>query len=86
MALNLAKSWWIATGAVFGEAPNIAARVQALAEPGSVIVTAGVQRQIAGLFVAEDRGVRELKGVPAPVALYRIVRASGGGRRAVAAL
>ena len=69
------------TGAVFGEAPNIAARVQALAEPGAVIVTAGVQRQIAGLFVAEDRGVRELKGVPAPVALYRIVRASGGGRR-----
>jgi class 3 adenylate cyclase/predicted ATPase len=69
------------TGSVFGEAPNIAARVQALAEPGSVIVTAGVQRQVAGLFVAEDRGVRELKGVPAPVALYRIVRASGGGRR-----
>ena len=70
-----------ATGAVFGEAPNVAARVQALAEPGSVIVTAAVQRQIAGLFVAEDRGVRELKGAPAPVALYRIVRASGGGRR-----
>src|SRR3984957_10144281 len=70
-----------ATGAVFGEAPNIAARVQALAEPGSVIVTVGVQRQIAGLFVAEDRGVHELKGAPAPLALYRIVRASGGGRR-----
>jgi class 3 adenylate cyclase/tetratricopeptide (TPR) repeat protein len=70
-----------ATGAVFGEAPNIAARVQTLAEPGSVLVTAGVQRQVAGLFVAEDRGVRELKGVPTPVALYRIVRASGGGRR-----
>jgi class 3 adenylate cyclase/tetratricopeptide (TPR) repeat protein len=70
-----------ATGAVFGEAPNIAARVQALAEPGSVIVTAGVQRQIAGLFIAEDRGVHGLKGAPAPVALYRIVRASGGGRR-----
>ncbi len=70
-----------ATGAVFGEAPNVAARVQSLAEPGSVIVTAGVQRQVAGLFVAEDRGLHELKGMPAPVALYRIVRASGGGRR-----
>ncbi len=70
-----------ATGAVFGEAPNVAARVQSLAEPGSVIVTAGVQRQVAGLFIAEDRGVHELKGMPAPVALYRIVRASGGGRR-----
>jgi class 3 adenylate cyclase/predicted ATPase len=69
------------TGAVFGEAPNVAARVQSLAEPGAVIVTAGVQRQVAGLFVAEDRGLHRLKGMPAPVALYRIMRASGGGRR-----
>ena len=69
-----------ATGEVFGEAPNIAARVQGLAEPGAVLVTANVQRQTAGLFVAEDRGACELKGVPAPVTLYRIVRASGGRR------
>ena len=69
------------SGQVFGEAPNIAARVQGLAEPGSVLVTATVQRQTAGLFVAEDRGPHDLKGAPAPVTLYRIVRASGGGRR-----
>src|SRR5271166_3027852 len=69
-----------ATGEVFGEAPNVAARVQALAEPGAVLVTANVQRPTAGLFVAEDRGAYELKGVPAPVTLYRIVRASGGRR------
>ena len=53
---------------------------KALAEPGTVLVTANVQRQTAGLFVAEDRGACELKGVPAPVTLYRIVRASGGRR------
>ena len=70
-----------AAGEVFGEAPNVAARVQAAAEPGTVLVTASVQRQTAGLFVAEDKGAHDLKGVPAPVALYRIVRASGGGRR-----
>ena len=69
-----------ATGEVFGEAPNIAARVQSAAEPGSILVTATVQRQTAGLFVAEDRGACELRGVPAPVTLYRIVRASGGRR------
>ena len=69
------------SGEVFGEAPNVAARVQGLAEAGSVLVTATVQRQTAGLFVAEDRGPQELKGVPALVTLYRIVRASGGGRR-----
>jgi len=53
----------------------------ALAEPGAVVLTGAVQRQTAGLFVAEDRGTHQLKGVPAPVRLYRIVRASGGGRR-----
>jgi class 3 adenylate cyclase/predicted ATPase len=70
-----------ATGEVFGEAPNVAARVQAAAEPGTVLVTATVQRQTAGLFVAEDKGAHDLKGVAKPVTLYRIVRASGGGRR-----
>ena len=68
-------------GEVFGEAPNIAARVQAAAEPGSVLITMSVQRQVAGLFVAEERGERELKGVATPVQLFRVVRASGGSRR-----
>ena len=71
-----------ATGEIFGDVPNVAARAQALAEPGSVVVTARVQRQVAGLFVADERGSHELKGVPEPVTLFRIVRASGGGRRA----
>src|SRR6516165_173924 len=71
-----------ATGEVYGDVANIAARVQALAEQGGIIVTARVQRQIAGLFVVEERGSHELKGVPEPVTLFRLVRASGGGRRA----
>jgi AAA ATPase domain/Adenylate and Guanylate cyclase catalytic domain len=71
-----------ATGEIFGDAPNVAARVQALAEPGAVLVTSQVQRQVAGLFVAEDCGSHELKGVPEPETLFRLVRASGGGRRA----
>ncbi len=68
-------------GEIFGDAPNIASRVQALAEPGTILVTARVQRQVAGLFVAENRGAHQLKGLPQPTTLFRIVRASGGGRR-----
>jgi len=68
-----------AGGEIFGDVPNIAA--QALAEPGAVVVTARVQRQVAGLFVAEERGSHELKGVPELVTLLRIIRASGAGRR-----
>ena len=70
-----------AAGEIYGDVANIAARVQALADPGAVLVTARVQRQVAGLFVAEERGMHTLKGVPEPTALFRLVRASGGGRR-----
>ena len=73
-------------GDVFGEAPNIAARVQAAAEPGTVLVTSTVQRQVAGLFIVEDKGLYELKGASAPMKLYRIVRTSGGRRRRQAEL
>jgi class 3 adenylate cyclase/predicted ATPase len=75
-----------ATGEVFGDAPNVAARVEAAAEPGSVLVTLNVQRQVAGLFVAEEQSARELKGVSALVQLFRIVRASGGRRFGARAL
>ena len=51
-----------------------------------MLVTTNVQRQIAGLFVAEERGARELKGVAEPVKLFRIVRASGGRRFGARAL
>ena len=44
-----------AGGEIYGDVTNIAARVQALAEPGAVLITARVQRQVAGLFVAEER-------------------------------
>jgi class 3 adenylate cyclase len=82
VAIDLGPVVVDATGEIFGDVPNVAARAQALADAGSVVVTARVQRQIAGLFVVEERGSHELKGVPEPVALYRIVRASGAGRRA----
>ena len=81
IGLDSGQSVVDATGEVFGDAPNIAARVQSAAEPGSILITAAVQRQTAGLFVAEDRGQHELKGVSAPMTLYRVIRASGGGRR-----
>jgi class 3 adenylate cyclase len=70
-----------AAGEIYGDVTKIAARVQALAEPGAVLITARVQRQVAGLFVAEERGTHTLKGVSEPTALFWLIRASGGGRR-----
>src|SRR5262249_1605533 len=62
---------------VFGDTPNIAARVQSVAEPDTVLITAATQRLVAGLFIVEERGAQQLKGVPQPVVLYRVVQPSG---------
>ena len=67
-----------AAGPIFGEVSNIVAQAQALAGPGAVVVTARVQRQVAGLFVVDERGSHRLKDVPEAVTLYRIVRATSG--------
>jgi class 3 adenylate cyclase/tetratricopeptide (TPR) repeat protein len=81
IALDTGPAVIDAAGEIYGDVANIAARVQALAEPGAVVVTAQVQRQIAGLFVVEPRGTHTLKGFLEPTAVFRLVRASGGGRR-----
>ena len=62
---------------VFGDTPNIAKRVEAAAEPGTVAISDATQRLIAGLFVVEDLGMQALKGVEQPLRLYRVVRPSG---------
>jgi class 3 adenylate cyclase len=62
---------------VFGEAPNIAARVQAAAEPGTVLITDAVHKLVSGLFVFESRGGSVLKGIERPLQLYRVVQPSG---------
>jgi class 3 adenylate cyclase/predicted ATPase len=85
LAARIAIDWGpvvVEAGEIFGDVPNIAARAQTAAEPGEVVVTARVLRQIAGLFVAEERGSHRFSGVPEPVTLFRLVRASGVRRRA----
>ena len=62
---------------VFGDTPNVAARVQSAADPDTVVITAGTHRLVTGLFVVEERGAQRLKGVPEPVVLYRVVQPSG---------
>src|ERR1700677_782234 len=66
---------------VFGDVPNIAARVQAAADPGTVCVTEATYRLIPGLFIVEDRGAHALKGIDQPLQLYRILQLSGARGR-----
>jgi class 3 adenylate cyclase len=62
---------------VFGEAANIAARVQTEAAPDTVLITIATHRLLSGLFVVEELGAQRLKGVAAPIELYRIGRPTG---------
>ena len=61
--------------AAVGETPNIAARLQALAEPGSVVVSERTRHLAGGLFDYADLGAHALKGVSEPVHLFRVVGA-----------
>ena len=57
---------------VMGETPNIAARLQALAEPGQLVVGALTRRLIGPAFALEDLGERELKGVALPLRAFAV--------------
>jgi class 3 adenylate cyclase/tetratricopeptide (TPR) repeat protein len=70
----------------FGDTANIAARVQALAEPDTVVVTGETHRLISGLFMVEERGAQMLKGLGREIKLYRVIGASGIRNRFEAAV
>ena len=57
-----------------GETPNVAARLQALAAPGNVVVSAQTCDLLAGRFEFEDLGLHTLKGIVEPRRVMRVVR------------
>ena len=60
--------------AIVGETPNLAARLQGIAEPNTVVVGASTQRLIEGLFDSDALGPQQLKGISQAVAVYRVRR------------
>jgi class 3 adenylate cyclase len=61
---------------VVGETPNLAARLQALAEPNTVVIGPQTRRLLGDLFECRDLGAVELKGFPEPMHAYQVVRES----------
>ena len=53
---------------------HVAARLQGLAKPGTIVISAMTQRLVLGLFDCQELGPQTLKGVAAPMVLYRVVR------------
>ena len=66
---------------VVGETPNLAARLQALAEPGAVVIAEGTRRLIGDLFEYRDLGAVELKGIAAPVPAWQALGTSSVDNR-----
>jgi class 3 adenylate cyclase len=60
-----------------GETPNIAARLESLAAPNTVVISAAVHHLVQGYFVCDDLGAPALKGVDTPFQVYRVVKESG---------
>jgi len=61
---------------IVGETPNLAARLQGIAEPNTVVIADGTRRLLGKLFELQDLGARELKGITGPVRLWAALRAS----------
>jgi len=61
---------------VVGETPNLAARLQTMAEPGTVVIAAGTHRLVGNLFEYRALGAVEVKGIAAPVLAWQVLRPS----------
>ncbi len=68
-----------------GETPNLAARIQGLADRNSVVISAATHSLVGGYFTCDCRGPQALKGIPDPVTVYRVLQESGARNRLEAA-
>ena len=64
-----------------GEVPNIASRIEGLAEPNTVAISEATYRLIQGYFACQDLGAQPLRGVPEPVRVYQVLGESGATSR-----
>jgi predicted ATPase len=69
-----------------GAVPNIAARLQGLAAPDTVLLSAATYRLVQGFVACDDLGIQTLRGTDAPMRLYRVLGESGAQSRLDAAV
>src|SRR5205814_1069847 len=62
--------------AVVGETPNLAARLQAVAEPNTVVIAESTRKLLGNLFELRDLGATDLKGIAGPARAWAALRAS----------
>jgi class 3 adenylate cyclase/predicted ATPase len=60
--------------AIVGETPNLAARLQGIAEPNAVVIAESTRRLVGNLFELDDLGAQNLKGIEGPVHAWAALR------------
>ena len=60
--------------AIVGETPNLAARLQGVAEPNSVVIAKSTRKLVGNLFELQDLGTQDLKGIVAPIRAWAALR------------
>ena len=68
-----------------GKTPNIAARLEGLAQANTIVISAATHRLVAGFFSCDDLGTHALKGVAEPMRIYRVLHESTAKNRLEAA-
>jgi predicted ATPase len=66
---------------IVGETPNLAARLQSIAEPNMVVIAEGTRKLLGNLFEFEDLGAKDLKGISGPVRAWAALRAGSAEGR-----
>jgi len=66
---------------IVGDTPNLAARLQGIAEPNMVVIAEGTRKLLGNLFELEDFGAKDLKGIAGPVRAWAALRASSAEGR-----
>ena len=61
---------------IVGETPNLAARLQGIAEPNTVVIAEGTRKLLGNLFELEDLGAQDLKGIAGPLRAWAALRRS----------
>src|SRR6185437_3823759 len=61
---------------IIGETPNLAARLQAIAQPNTVVIAEGTRKLLGSLFELQDIGASKLKGMAGLVRAWAVLRAS----------
>src|SRR5262249_38793295 len=69
---DLVGEGWAQEQAVVGETPNLAARLQALAEPGQIVLAGATRRLVGDLFRLRDLGPQTAKGFADPVEAFAV--------------